>query len=503
MKRLAAAAALAVLAILATGAAWRWLVGARMADADRLLRQVSDADGNTATLGIVVRLELVRRRQQLGEDRVENYELEARLQSIISATAVAASEAPAGRLRDRVAQAAFDVSRALVRGEAPANAPPTAFTRLEEAYLWERGRRYRRAVELYDRLLAEEQRLPPAIRERVQLHRAFCLAMAGDYAAARTLCDYLAGAATLEETASAARRMARILVGIETRHVEIARDALAGLAPVDQGRELYLAMDYRSAVGVLRAWLGRRGGDPRAVEARYFLARSLEELGADAADEYRRVMMLDPDGPWARDANRRLAMIGAFYGGNQELGESATRRLARMGDKAFVDAVEPYRELVEPEPALAAVPRDPVDARPPDRGELFVQTTPAGAQVIVNGVDMGASPVFVTDLPFGKSVVRAVAGTHWGEITVDVEQSDIMPVILTLASPTGSIRVEAPFDAVEVFVDDVRAGPAELRAVAPGKRVVLVRAVDRSGRVLLWEREIEVKAGETAVVRVP
>ncbi len=262
-------------------------------------------------------------------------------------------------------------------------------------------------------------------------------------------------------------------------------------------------MDYRGAVDVLRAWLDRRDGDPHAAEARYFLARSLEELGADAADEYRRVMMLDPDGPWARDANRRLAMLGAFYGGSQELGESATRRLERMGDSAFVDAVEPYRALVEPEPGLAAVPRDSLGVRPPDRGELFVRTTPAGAQVVVNGIDMGVSPVFVTDLPFGKAVVRAVAGTRWGEVTVDVEQPDIIPVILNLASLTGAIRVETPYDAVEVFVDDARVGPAGLQAVAPGMRVVLVRAVDKTGRVLLWERKIEVKAGETVVVRVP
>ncbi len=228
MKRLVSAIALAAVVILATAATGRWLVGARMADADRQLRRASDADANAATLGVVVRLELVRRRAQLGEDRVENYELEARLQSILSGAAVAAPETPAARLRDRVAQAAFDLSRAIVRGEPASSARPAAFTRLEEAYLWERGRRYRRAVELYDRLLAEETHLRPAVRERVQLHRAFCLAMAGDTASARTACDALAGAATVEETASAARQMARFLTRIETRHAEIAGLATGG-----------------------------------------------------------------------------------------------------------------------------------------------------------------------------------------------------------------------------------------------------------------------------------
>lgn len=500
MKRIAAAALVSAFVLLATAATCGWLIDARMEEVDRLLRQVSDAEGDPATLGIVVRFELIRRRQQLGEDRVESYELEARLQSLVSGTGLATAVAGSPRLAARLAQVAFRTSRELVRGErAPAPAP-AGLSALEEAYLWERGRRYQRALEKYDRLLVGEAGLSRAVRERVHLHRAFCLAMIGDYAAARALCERLSEAPSLDDTASVARQMLRFFTGFEARRVEIAAD---GLAPVDLGRELYLAMDYRGAAGVLGAFVERRTGDPRSAEARYFLARSLEELGADADAEYRRVMMLDPDGTWAREANRRLVMIGKFYGGSQEAGEGATRRLSRMGDRAFVDAVEPYKDLVAPDPGAANVARDSFAARPADRGELFVQTTPSGAQISVNGLEMGVSPVFVTDVPFGRNVVRAVAGPHTGEVAISVEQSGTIPVIIALAAPIGAIRVETTLGGAEVFIDDARATEAELRALAPGKRVVLVRVVDRSGRVLYWEKEVDVKAGETFVVKVP
>jgi hypothetical protein len=262
-------------------------------------------------------------------------------------------------------------------------------------------------------------------------------------------------------------------------------------------------MDYAGASTVLRSFLERRTGDPSSAEARYFLARALEELGGDVVEEYRRVIMLDPDGRWAREANRRLVMIGAFYGGSIEVSDGATRRLSRMGDTAFVDAVEPYRALMEPDPALSTLLQGSPPVRPSDRGELFVQTTPPGAEVTVNGIEIGKSPLFVTDVPFGRSVVRAVSGPYSGQVAVNVDQPDIVRVVLALAAPTGSIAIETSLNGLEVFVDDVRAAASDLFAVAPGRRLVIVRAVDEAGRIRFWEKEVEVKAGVTTVVRVP
>lgn len=500
MKRIVVAAFFAVLVAAAAAVVGGFLIDARMEDADRLLREASDAEGDRTTLGIVVRFELIRRRLQLGEDRVESYELEAKMQSLLSAGSLSTPVRRSSHPAARVAQAAFLLARALVGRAAAPPAAPAALTALEEAYLWERARRYRQALERYDRLLADEPGLPPLIRERVAVHRAFCLAMAGDYPGARAVCEQLAAAPVPYETAWVAREMQRFIARIQTSQADIDRTRPQ---PVDVGRDLYLAMDYAGASEVLRLFLARRTGDPRSGEARYFLARSLEELGGDAVEEYRRVMMLDPDSTWAREANRRLVMIGAFYGGSPEVGEGATRRLARMGDQAFVDAVEPYRGLVAPDPALAGLLSASAPARAADRGELFVQTTPAGAHVSVNGVEVGTSPVFVTDVPFGRSVVRAVTGSHSGELAVDVYQPDILRVVLTLAAPTGSIAVETSLNGVEVFVDEARSVASDLFALIPGRHVVVVRAVDASGRIQYWEREVEVKAGATTVVRVP
>ncbi len=500
MRRIVAAALLVVLVVAAALLLGSWLVDARMEDAERLVRAVSDDESDPANLGIVVRFELISRRLQVGEDRVESYELEAKMQSLLSGARVSAPVRQSSRPAARAARAAFRLARRLAGRADPPPAAPAALTALEEAYLWERARRYRRALESYDRLLAEEPGLPPRIRERVHLHRAFCLAMSGDTPGGRAVCGQLAADALLQETAWVARQMQRFIARIQMSQADVDRDRPQR---VDVGRDLYLAMDYAGAAEVLRSFLQRRTGDPRSGEARYYLARALEELGGDAVEEYRRVMMLDPGSRWARDANRRLVMIGAFYGGSAEIGEGATRRLVRMGDQVFVDAVEPYRELVSPDPALAGLMRASAQQRAVDRGELFVQTTPAGAQVSVNGVEVGTSPVFVTDVPFGRSLVRAVTGPHSGELAVDVYQPDIIRVVLTLAAPTGSIAVETSLNGVEVFVDEARAAAVDLFAVIPGRHVVVVRALDEAGRIRYWEKEVEVEAGATTVVRVP
>ncbi len=500
MKRIVAAALLSILVVASSALTGSWLIDSRMEQADRLLRAASDAQGDPATLGIVVRFGLIGRRLQLGEDRVESYELEARMQALLSGSGLSTPIRQSSRPGARVARALFHATRLLVRGEDAPSPAPAALTSLEAAYLWERARRYGKALEGYNRLLADEA-LPPAVRERVQLHRAFCLAMAGDYAGGRAVCRDLVEAPVLDDTAWVAREMQRFITRIETRQVDIDRDRLQ---PVDLGRALYLAMDYQGASNVLRSFLEQRTGDPRSAEARYYLARALEERGSDVVEEYRRVMMLDPDGAWGREANRRLVMIGAFYGGSREVSDGATRRLSRMGDTAFVDAVEPYRDLVAPDPALSGLLQaSPSAARPAERGELFVQTLPPGAQVSVNGIEMGRSPLFVTDVPFGRSLVRAEAGPWSGELAVNVDQPGIIRVVLSLAAPTGSIAVETSLNGIEVFVDDARAAAVDLIAVAPGKRLLVIRAVDESGRVRYWEREVEVKAGATTVVRVP
>jgi hypothetical protein len=324
--------------------------------------------------------------------------------------------------------------------------------------------------------------------------------MNGDYAGGRAVCRLLAEAPMLDETVWVAGEMQRFITRIETRQTDIEGESLQ---PVDFGRALYLAMDYSGASTVLRAFLEQRTGDPRSAEARYFLARSLEELGGDVVEEYRRVMMLDPDGTWAREANRRLVMIGAFYGGSREVSDGASRRLTRMGDSAFVDAVEPYRDLVEPDAALSAIVSASAALAQPDRGELFVETIPLGAHVSVNGVEMGTSPIFVTAIPFGRSIVRASTGSYSGEIAVNIDQPQIIRVLLALAAPTGSIAVETTLNVLDVFVDEVRAAASDLFAVAPGKRFVEVRSIDASGRVQYWQKEVTVEAGVTTVVRVP
>jgi tetratricopeptide (TPR) repeat protein len=500
MKRIVWTALFTACVFALTGGVYAWLVDARLDDLDRSLREVSDLDGGGSTIGIVGRLNLIQQRIRFGEDRVESYEQEARLQSMISGGSIGDATARVEEHPRTIAGAVLAFARFVVVGDDDDGGRPVeaaSLSALEDAYLWERSRRYPKAVEKYERLLAERLAFPPAVRDRIGLHRAFCLAMNGAFDEALSVCTRLAEPPVREETASVALRMAELLRGIRERQGEVARTEIAA---VDLGRELYLAMDYRGAREVLMSFIDKRTGDPRSPEAHYFLARTIEELGSSAIEEYRRVMLLDPDGPWGRDANRRLVMLGAFYGGDKEAGDSAGRRLARLGDTAFAGAVQPYRELVDPDPELARLVQESAP-RGVERGELFVVTTPPGAHVIVNGVEFGISPVFVRDLPFGRNLIRAVTGRYTGERVVTVDRTDIVEVSLALSAGMGSIRVEPPFRISKL--DGSPAGEADLQAVAPGRHVVWVEAPGPSATAQSWQKEVEVKAGETALVSVP
>jgi hypothetical protein len=201
-------------------------------------------------------------------------------------------------------------------------------------------------------------------------------------------------------------------------------------------------------------------------------------------------------------------MIGSFYDDDPKLTEQATLELERLGDEEFTRTVEPYRELVVAAEPLPEQQESGAVAgqSAAELGELFVRTTPLQAAVTVDGVPVGTSPVFIPDLPLGKVVLRAVSEPYVGELTVSVDRTEIIPVTIELRIPSGAIRIDTTLAAIEVFLDDrsvSRGGRKVLEGIEPGRHIVVVRGVDRSGRLVFWENEVTVEPGATTVLQVP
>jgi hypothetical protein len=131
-------------------------------------------------------------------------------------------------------------------------------------------------------------------------------------------------------------------------------------------------------------------------------------------------------------------------------------------------------------------------------GDLEIVSTPAGAQVILDGKPRGATPLTVTDLKPGRHAVelRGESGTIQRPVTITAGQTAQIDESIF----SGFLAVYAPFDIVvsdggrTLRFDDrnqmmLPSGPHELRIV---NRALGYDAVER----------IDLKPGETARVTV-
>ena len=62
--------------------------------------------------------------------------------------------------------------------------------------------------------------------------------------------------------------------------------------------------------------------------------------------EYNEVMRIDTSEVWARQANRRLLMLGEFYNQQKQVADQAKKQLAAYKDQSFMSGVEKYAGMV-------------------------------------------------------------------------------------------------------------------------------------------------------------
>jgi serine/threonine protein kinase len=137
----------------------------------------------------------------------------------------------------------------------------------------------------------------------------------------------------------------------------------------------------------------------------------------------------------------------------------------------------------------------------PAPGHLFLESKPAGATVVIEGVDRGKTPL-VLRLPPGTYRVEFSLGDESKAVTVPVsEGADAQQAVsLYPAGPPGRLDVTSVPTGAAVTVDGEPRGksPVSVPDVAPGEHVVAVESP--VGRV---ERVVEVLAGAQVPVNLP
>jgi hypothetical protein len=340
------------------------LVTVRVSELNYLLEDASGAQDLLDNSAILGRFELLKRRLEQGESRVDNYGLEARIQALTAPRRPFSSGSPAaiGSLVRPLRAFLNGLRFMLGKGAIHPEKEDATLATLEVAYLRERSRSYRQARGEYIRVLPE---IPfgTELRANAMLHVAFCDSMLNSVGSARvTLTDVISENPGREQSLVAWK-----LLGF-LDFLELKRSAaLPGKqTDLDRARQAYLLVDYSASIDLLSGFIVTHKEDPQLAEAFYFRGRSHEELGelAPAIDDYRTVVTY-PAGTWTREAQRRLFLLGTIYGQGEMIARNAWGSGGRASETAFVSAVMPYARIIDPNARAAWLTGSADTARAP------------------------------------------------------------------------------------------------------------------------------------------
>lgn len=110
-----------------------------------------------------------------------------------------------------------------------------------------------------------------------------------------------------------------------------------------------------------------------------------------------------------------------------------------------------------------------------DSGVVEIRTEPAGAEVTVNGISRGKTPVTVSDIPKGRATVQLkLAGFRDAVREISMNAGDTQTLFVALEGEPGSLHLTSVPDGARFYVNgDPRGkGPLVIRNLAPGAYTV-------------------------------
>ena len=337
------------------------IIDYRMEQYNRSMEALSQSYNSGHAINMLARFELIKQRQNIQEEADETA-LEMRLQGLASSKLLERKPEEKSLQTRAIAMVIRGMGFLLGKRSAEAEVPAGLARDLEVAYFYERSRKYDKAIGVYTRGLQDDG-LSPEVRSTLLLHRGFCASLLGEYR--KAVDDFKAAAALLPESEEArvAVRLSEITVGLE-EEVRVAREA-KDQSPFIAGRRLFLLANYAEAAKSLQKVMAdARADEAQKLESRYLYARAQEELGqdSDAVLAYRSIIQYDPEGAFARKANRRLYVLGKYYSNDAELAKAAMKKLEQAQDFTFINSLKSLE--VTKVPRLSRIGDADVDGLP-------------------------------------------------------------------------------------------------------------------------------------------
>jgi TonB family protein len=323
------------------------LVDIRIEEINFLLGKIAAMQDVSNSLGIIGKYEIVKRRMLYGEENSSNYELEAKVQALTSGEKIAEHKNDEWKKRLYRAPVRFtlNVIRLMIGKEIVSlKEEDKILNVLEIGYFWERNRKYSEAIKVYDQVLAQ-QVVQPEIRAAVMIHKAFCHSMLSEYDVSKRTYERVISIYPNTEAGVLSWKLLDFIESMEKQRSELEQ---RNTTFYEKAKQFYLLMDYRNSIKFFSIFLQEKPADTLLYGALFYKGRSHEELGEseEAMGEYKKVMRGDLSRVWAKQANRRMLMVGEFYEQKKQISEEAKRQLALYQDQNFINKVQHYASLV-------------------------------------------------------------------------------------------------------------------------------------------------------------
>lgn len=398
----------AVVALLAAEL-MRTVVHLRIAELRTSLRTAAETPEVLRNLSLLARLALIRERAfaPAAAESTAQYRREAEAVLLALRTTERRFDGQASPLQDFAIPLLNGINRILGLPRLQSQTIPEDELVLDLAFRNESLREYGQAVALYS-LFFDRYTYTADARDFALLHRGFCYAMLNQWEQA--IADFSqAEKSSNEQTAAVAAKFVMFLRDLSARIRKIEAES----DPARRGELYYQAAIYYKALENFALVAEEK----RSLQMRFMMARSLEETGQKekALSLYRELIARAPASTYARQANRRLYLIGTFWGTDEELAKEARNNSEKiLNDKEFLksvshleqSAVELHRkenlvekmhrqEIAALEKRLATVPAQPEKKLPAEKNT----TLPTQEKKIENAVKN-------TTLPLQKNKVE-------------------------------------------------------------------------------------------------
>lgn len=208
--------------------------------------------------------------------------------------------------------------------------------KLQYAFLLERNQRCNQAAQKYNDL--ERELNASDDLSFVLLHSGYCLAVIGEKNTAIEKLERIVQTNPDSHFSESAAILIEILRDSEKKKTAIHANFTDERSIA---RALYDAGQYSEVLGILRSL------EPLSLREKYMMARSLEKIGniQDAVSEYFLLSEQKEDLSVAKDANRRLLILGKIYDAGEKIVYIAEKKAKILKDDKIIDIVAEGADL--------------------------------------------------------------------------------------------------------------------------------------------------------------